>query len=65
MASSNIAITQSGISFAAMNVPCDSGVTLSWSSVPISFSRTMFIAVMRVPITVTSCTRIPGTMKSR
>ena len=61
-ARSSNASTQNGSSFAVMNSAFVSGVTLSCSSVPISFSRAMFCAVSSVPIIVTSATRMPGTM---
>jgi hypothetical protein len=50
------------MSFAAVNVVRPSGVTLSCSIVPISFSRTTFMAVSSAPILVTSITRMPGIM---
>jgi hypothetical protein len=53
---------QSGSSLAAMNCPRVSGVTLSCSSVPSSFSRATFWAESSVPIKVTRATRMPGTM---
>ena len=55
-------ITQNGISLLAMNSARVTGVTLSCSSVPSSFSRTMFIDPSAVATIVTSSTRIPGTM---
>ena len=42
-----------------------SGVTLSCSSVPISFSRTIAIADRFVVITSSSSATMPGIMKSR
>ena len=61
-ASSNKAMIRKGINFPMMNSNFRIGVTFNCSMVPISFSRTMFMAAKNMLTTVTKITRIPGTI---